>query len=174
MEQWQREYERIRFCIRCGNTLENKADREDKIRPHCPHCGWIYYWNPIPACACVHINQQRELLIIKRKFEPKAGSWALPSGYVEIDQTPEECAVSELQEETGLIAEVDHFLDYFTGSSPLYRRIISFGFLMRVTGGRLQAGDDATEACYVALDEIPPIAFAAHRHYIQVALAEIG
>ena len=161
-------YKNINFCIQCGTKLIIKTDRENKLRPRCDNCGWIYYKNPIPAVACVIFNEKKELLIIKRKFEPKQGEWALPSGYMEIYQSPQETAVDEMLEETGLIGEVEQFIDFYHGYSPIYERIISFGFLMRIIGGELCAGDDAAEARFVSLDELPEIAFEAHNHYIEL------
>lgn len=168
MEITKESYEGIEYCIRCGNKLVLQKDREDKLRPQCTACGWIYYKNPIPASACIVLNEKNELLLIKRKFEPKAGMWALPSGYMEINQTPEECAVDEMQEETGLIGEATEFLGYFCGYSPLYERVLSMGFVMRVTGGCLLAGDDAIDAQYYIINDLPEIAFDAHRYYIDL------
>ena len=88
---------------------------------------------------------------------------------MEIYQNPQQTAIAEMQEETGLIGEVDQFLDFYFGYSPIYERIISFGFLMRIIGGELCAGDDAAEACFVPLDKLPEIAFDAHKHYINLA-----
>ncbi|MCD4830130.1 MAG: NUDIX hydrolase [Candidatus Cloacimonetes bacterium] len=166
MEYYNRD---ARYCIRCGSQMESRPDREGKLRATCTGCGWIFYRNPIPAAACVIFDEQGRLLLIKRRCEPKPGEWALPSGYIEIDQTPEETAVAEMREETGLVGEVDRFLGYFVGHSPLYQSILSFGYLMRVTGGKLEAGDDAAEARYVAPSEAPPVAFASHRRYIALA-----
>src|SRR6056297_1174204 len=92
-------YENINFCIQCGTKLNIVSDRENKIRPKCPSCGWTFYKNPVPASACVILNEKNELVVVKRKFAPNAGEWALPSGYVEIYQEPDECAVEEMLEE---------------------------------------------------------------------------
>ncbi len=163
-------YKDKNYCVKCGAKLEIKKDRENKVRAICPKCGHIIYLNPIPAAACLIVNEKNEVLIIKRKFEPKPGEWALPSGYIEIDQTPEETAVAEMKEETGLDGEVIRFLDYFTGYSPIYERVISFGFLMKIVGGKLKAGDDAEDAKFVPFDKLPPIAFDSHKHYINIYL----
>ncbi len=169
MEYTKATYEGINYCVRCGGELYIRRDHEGRERPHCHSCGWVYYKNPVPAAACVVFDEEDRLLIILRKNEPKAGEWALPSGYIEIDQTPEETSVRELEEETGLIGRNERFLGYFTGSSPLYQSILSFGFLMKAEGGRLLAGDDAAEASFVPLSDLPPIAFASHRHFIEEA-----
>jgi 8-oxo-dGTP diphosphatase len=161
-------YKKINFCVQCGNKLIIKPDRENKDRPHCLECGWIYYKNPIPAVACVVKNEQGELLLVKRKFEPKPNMWALPSGYIEIWQDPKDAAVEELFEETGLKGIIIHFIDYYSGSSPIYEKILSIGFRLDIIGGELQAGDDALEAKFFKLDELPEIAFWSHRHFIKL------
>ncbi|MDP8202382.1 MAG: NUDIX hydrolase [Candidatus Tenebribacter burtonii] len=164
-------YNNVNFCLKCGNKMELRVDKEGKIRPKCTKCNWTYYKNPIPASACVILNDQNKVVIIKRKFEPNAGDWALPSGYVEIDQTPAECAVDEMKEETSLDGEVIVQLGYDTEFSPIYEKVISFGFLMKITGGKLQAGDDAVDARYVSFDELPDIAFPSHVKFIEIAKA---
>jgi len=164
-------YNNVNFCLKCGNKMELRVDKEGKIRPKCTKCNWTYYKNPIPASACVILNDQNKVVIIKRKFEPNAGDWALPSGYVEINQTPAECAVDEMKEETSLDGEVIVQLGYDTEFSPIYEKVISFGFLMKITGGKLQAGDDAVDARYVSFDELPDIAFPSHVKFIEIVKA---
>ncbi len=163
-------YKNVNYCLRCGAELSIQFDKEGKLRPRCENCGWVFYKNPVPAVACVVFNEKNELLIIKRKVEPQAGKWALPSGYLEIYQHPREAAAAELEEETGLQGKVELFLDYYNGFSPLYEKVLSLGFLLDIIGGKLQAGDDAAEAVFRPIDKLPEIAFKAHRYFIQLAL----
>ncbi len=167
MEITKETYNGVNFCQKCGNIMIFKIDHENKLRKICEKCGWTFYKNPIPAAACVILNENNEIVIIKRGIEPKTGQWALPSGYIEINHSPEQTAVEEMREETGLIGEVVKFIGYFHGRSPIYERIVSFGFLMKIIGGKLQAGDDAADAKFVTFDKLPHIAFAAHRYYIE-------
>lgn len=161
-------YYNAKYCQNCGHGMELKKDREGKLRAICPSCGFILYKNPIPAVAIVCLNESGELLLVKRLFEPRAGLWALPSGYIEIDLSPEENAIAEMQEETGLIGEVEHCIGWYYGYSPIYLRTLSVGFRMKIRGGILQAGDDAEEARFFPLDSLPPIAFDAHRQFIRL------
>ncbi|MDY6916181.1 MAG: NUDIX hydrolase [Candidatus Cloacimonadota bacterium] len=161
-------YKDVNFCLRCGTKLELKFDHEEKPRPKCPNCGWTYYKNPIPASACIILNDQNQIVIVKRKFAPKAGEWALPSGYVEIYQEPDECALEEMLEETNLQGSVKESLGYFSDFSPIYEKVISFGFLMEIQGGKLRAGDDAAEARSVSIDSLPTLAFSSHRHFVKL------
>ncbi len=118
--------------------------------------------------AIVLLNDANELLLIKRGIEPQKGMWALPSGYAEIYLTPEENAIAELEEETGLKGEILRSLGWFYGFSPIYYRVLSLGFRMAKTGGSLKAGDDAVDARFFSLEALPEIAFAAHRHFINL------
>ena len=164
-------YKDVNYCLRCGHKLELKTDSENKLRPHCSACNWVYYKNPIPAVAIVLFNENKELLLVKRRNEPKAGFWALPSGYMEINLTPEENAIQELEEETGLKGKIMHCVGWYYGDSPIYERIVSIGFRMQVIGGKLQAGDDAEEAKFYPLYNLPVIAFDAHRDFISKEIA---
>ena len=159
-------YKNINYCIKCGEKITMLEDRECKIRPQCLKCGWTFYKNPIPAVACVVINENNELLLIKRKFEPQAGFWALPSGYMEIWQTPEEAAIEELVEETGLIGEIEKFIGYYSGYSPIYERVLSLGFKLKNIGGQLIAGDDAEDAQFFKMSDLPEIAFWSHQNFL--------
>ncbi len=161
-------YKDVNFCLRCGHTLDVRQDREGKLRPQCYACGWVYYKNPIPAVAILVLHENNELLLIKRKFEPKPGEWALPSGYMEFYMTPQENAIEELKEETGLIGEVRHCIGWHYGYSLINQMILSIGFRMDVLSGKLQAGDDAEEAKFIALDELPNICFASHRKFVNL------
>lgn len=161
-------YQNAKFCQNCGSSLDIKHDREHKLRAICASCGFVLYKNPIPAVAVLALNEVGNILLVKRLFEPRAGMWALPSGYIEIDMSPEDNAIAEMKEETGLDGEVDHYIAWYYGYSPIYLRTLSIGFRMKITGGKLQAGDDAEQAEFFPLDQLPPIAFEAHKHFIKL------
>lgn len=163
-------YKDVNFCLRCGHKLELKQDSEAKVRPKCPNCNWTYYKNPVPASACVIFNEKEEILLIKRKIPPNKGEWALPSGYIEIYQTPEEAAIDEMEEETGLVGTVEEYLGFFNDNSPIYEKVLSLGFLMKIIDGKVKASDDADKAEYFPISEHPQICFPSHRFFIKQAL----
>ena len=109
------------------------------------------------------------VLMVKRRFEPAAGAWCLPAGFMEYGETPERCAVRELREETGIIARVTGLFGVYAGfDDPRVRTVLILYSAVR-TGGRLKPGDDAIEAGYFAIAKLPrSIAFESHRR----ALAE--
>lgn len=161
-------YENVNFCLRCGEKLTIKPDRENYDRPSCEKCGWIYYKNPIPASCMLILNSQNRILLVKRKYYPAVGKWALPSGYVEIFDSPEETAEKETLEETGLKLNVKEFLGYKVDFSPLYARVISFGFLMETTYQIPKAGDDAAEVKFEEIEKTDYVVFKSHRKFINI------
>ena len=62
------------------------------------------YPRPAVTADCVVITQEAEprVLLVKRGFEPFKGCWAFPGGFMNMDETTEQCAVRELEEETGV------------------------------------------------------------------------
>jgi 8-oxo-dGTP diphosphatase len=138
------------------------------MRPTCPACDFIWYRNPVPAAGVLLVEDGR-VLLVRRKFDPRAGSWCLPAGFMESGETPEETAVRELFEETGLEARLTGLFHVYAGfDDPRVRAVLILYTAERI-GGTLVPGDDAIEAEWFPLASPPAdIAFAAHRQ----ALAE--
>ncbi len=110
-------------------------------------------------------GKQLHLLLIERGLEPYKGSWALPGGFMNIDETVEECAIRELREETGV---ENVYLEQFHVFSSVHRdpreRVITVAFfaLVRKSDYHLIASDDAARASWFVVDELPPLAFDHH------------
>ncbi len=98
-----------------------------------------------------------ELLVVRRKHDPFAGSWALPGGFVDEDESLEHAAARELQEETGLddvpMEQLGAFGD--PGRDPRGHTVtaVYLAVVPRETS-RVRAGDDAAEAGWVAVDAL--------------------
>ena len=105
------------------------------------------------------------VLLVERGLEPFKGSWALPGGFLRMDETIEECARRELAEETNV---KDVYLKQFHIFSDVKRdpreRVLTVAFfaLVRKSDYELLAGDDASDACWFTFDELPPLAFDHH------------
>ena len=108
------------------------------------------------------IDDQQFVLLIERKHPPFEGMWALPGGFLEMDETLEEAALRELQEETGIAGiELKQFHTFSkVNRDPRHRTIttVFIGFTDNETAAP-EAGDDAAKAEWFALDKLPPLAF---------------
>lgn len=154
------------YCQECGAKL-NKVTTDGRERMNCVSCNKIAYENPVPATAAVVFNESGELLLVKRNVEPKSGEWCLPGGFVEIGETPEECCIRELEEETGLIGDIGAIIASVPGTNPFYKAVIVTGFSITGYRGELKAGDDADESKFFKLSEIPTVAFRSHREILE-------
>lgn len=121
------------------------------------------YPRPMLTADCVVFNAVGEVLLIRRGNEPYRGCWALPGGFMEMDETIEHCAVRELQEETGLQVEEDDLLMIGVysrlGRDPR-GRTVTVAYSVHLEGCcDARGGDDAAEARWFPLTALPPLAF---------------
>jgi 8-oxo-dGTP diphosphatase len=105
------------------------------------------------------------VLLIRRGHEPFEGLWALPGGFVDEGERPEDAARRELEEETGLAyAGVLELVGVYgePGRDPR-GWTVSAVYLAALAGEvQVHGGDDAAEARWFATDELPPLAFDHH------------
>lgn len=122
------------------------------------------YKYPRPAYTVdIIIIQSGKILLIKRGHPPYEGKWALPGGFMDMNETPEQAAIRELEEETGVkVKSLKQFRTYGAiDRDPRHRTIstVYFAILDDNLGINTKAGDDATEAEWFSLDDLPELAF---------------
>lgn len=160
------------FCPSCAGPL-NEHEVNHYPRYVCTKCGKIVYRNPAPAAGCI-VEQPAtgpeahpaKVLLARRKFEPWKDHWYIPSGFVEYGDEVEATAAREILEETGLIVEVGPVFGIYSYFDDPRQHGIILLYRAVVTGGVLEAGDDAAEVAFFAADALPPmeqIGFATHR-----------
>ena len=153
----------FRYCPYCAGPL---TLREDGLleRLTCERCNWVYYRNPVAAAGGVIMRDGR-VCLVKRSIEPRRGDWTLPAGFVEYDETPQECAVREIEEETGLKVAIDGIHGVYEGfDDPRHHVVLVLYRLREVEPRDAIAGDDAADVGFFAPDDVPAnIAFRAHR-----------
>jgi len=159
-------------CHFCGAELISKF-MEGRQRLFCPQCRRPLYENPVPATCLVVSNARNELLLVKRKVAPKIGEWCLPGGFIELGESPEEGALRELAEETGLRGRDASLMGVRTAPSSQYHSVLMVGYRIHQFQGPLVAGDDAARVQWFPHDKLPPIAFNSHRHFINQYFASL-
>jgi len=158
-------------CYRCGELLTKTFIEEDhKTRLFCPGCKKPVYENPVPSTAAVVFNENEEILLVQRKVEPHIGEWCLPGGYMELRETPEQCCMRELKEETGLEGEIVCQLGNILSRNMFYDSIIVQGYLVKNPKGTLHASDDCLDAKFFALNKMPRITFESHQEIFDNAI----
>ena len=125
------------------------------------------YEYPRPALTvdCVVFGLDEEdlkVLLIQRDLDPFAGKWALPGGFVKMDESLEEAARRELAEEAG-VSNV--FLEQLFSFGDVQRdprgRIVTVAYyaLVKLSDHNVKAATDARNAAWFAIDDVPPLAF---------------
>lgn len=116
------------------------------------------------------------VLLIQRKGEPFKEKWALPGGFIQMDETLEESALRELREEAGITSVYLEQLYTFgdPGRDPRGRVIsVAYYALVKLSDYKPEAGSDARAAQWFALGEkLPPLAFD-HQTILDTALARL-
>lgn len=164
----------FRYCPVCGNALEERrVPPDNKLRHACASCDYVYYNNPTPAAGVILIEDSR-VLLVERKFDPRAGMWTLPAGFMEADEDAAACALRETREETSLDVDVLRLFDVYTALDDPRASVVLILYLVRRVGGELKCGDDASDAEFFALDALPEnIAFKAHRRALSDIVAQV-
>lgn len=144
------------FCPRCRSPLETRQVI-GRNQQACPTCDWIYWVNPIPIAETIVTNSEGQILLIKRKFPPRVGDWALPGGFLDWGESAETAAIREVREETGLEVKLARLLCTMGLPSLLNPEqcIVKSIFIGEISGGNLQAGDDALDAQFFAWENLP-------------------
>ena len=155
----------IQFCPRCGQALERRHT-SGRLRPVCPNCDYIHFFDPKVAAA-VLVEREGKVLLVRRVMSPEIGKWTTPGGFVDAGEDPRAAAARECLEETGLSVEVAGLLDVlFTNEHPRSADIVIF-YRAAVVGGQLKAADDADVAVFFGPDDLPEIAFGTTRRILE-------
>jgi len=162
---------KMRFCPLCATPLVVQ-ELDGRPRQTCPACGFINYENPVVAAGCL-IERDGQVLMVQRRYPPRVGEWTLPAGFVEWDESPEEAALRETEEETGLRVVLQGLFGVYSWHHAFGGGHNDNGVLIiyraTIVEGTLRAGDDAQAVAWFPANHLPEqIAFSSH----QAALAQ--
>lgn len=136
------------------------------------------YPHPAVTTDCVIFGFdgiELNVLLIERGIEPYKGCWALPGGFVRMDESADEGALRELREETGLGLKDAYVKQFRTFSEPNRdprERVITIAYYALVKTQEVKGGDDAANAKWFNVNELPSLAFD-HRDILDEALEEL-
>lgn len=100
-----------------------------------------------------------KILLVRRKFTPFQGRYALPGGFVEYGERVDECVIREVQEETGLTVSIEKLLGVYSAPDRDPRgHTVTVVYVLALEGGVLSDSVE-TKAEWVQLKNIPPLAF---------------
>ncbi len=155
MPQKDHPFHLFKYCPICGSDRFVINNFKSK---RCESCGFIYYFNPSSATVAVIINSKKEILVATRANEPAKGTFDLPGGFVDLNESAESAVMREVEEETGLRIKS---VQYLFSIPNLY---VYSGFEVETTdlfflceadeGAKFSAHDDVSELQFLPIAEL--------------------
>ncbi len=141
------------YCPHCAAPLADDFVF-GRMRRRCRYCGFIQFHDPKVAVAGL-VTDAGRVLLVRRAAVPRIGFWALPAGYMDADELPEEAVVREIAEETGIATRVIGLHGIAALAGWAERRGILLIYRAQAVRGTPAAHDDVSEARWFAAAEIP-------------------
>lgn len=161
------------FCPLCATPLE-KTFVDGRNRMICSSCGWIHYVNPLPVAVAFTLNRNNELLVIRRAHEPAFNEWALPGGFLEAGEHPEEGCLRELYEETALEGRVEGLIGVYQRESELYGSLVVVAYKVVAAHENISINHEVFEAGFYRPESMPPVRIPLHRQIIEESRWPVG
>jgi 8-oxo-dGTP diphosphatase len=138
------------FCPKCGNKIDKESNP-----PHCSNCEITYYRNAKPGAAILPVKDGK-VLLARRGRDPYKGAYDAIGGFMEESELPEDAAIREAKEETGLDIKITSLLGMYVdqyGDDGDYT--LNIHYVGEVVGGEMKAMDDVASLEWVAISDLP-------------------
>ncbi len=150
----------FKFCPKCGSShfVENNIKSK-----RCETCGFVYYFNPSSSTIAIIINNNDELLVATRAHDPAKGTFDLPGGFVDMNETGEEAVIREVKEETGLHVSQAKYMFSIPNTyvySGFEVHTLDLVYLCKVDDMQnIKAEDDVASLQFIKISELNPDLF---------------
>lgn len=138
------------FCPKCGGKISPESEP-----PHCQACNITYYRNAKPT-ASVLLVKDGQVLLAKRGIDPYKGAYDIIGGFMEEDELPEQAAIREAKEETGLDIKITSLLGIY---NDVYGEggdhTLNLHYIGTIIDGEMTAMDDVESLEWVDIDKVP-------------------
>lgn len=142
-----------KFCPICSSKLNFK--KENLLV--CSKCDFKFYINPSPCNAVIIENENGEIMLVKRKFDPQKSYWDLPGGFIDAYETLEDSVKREIKEELGVDVKVDRIIGVYK-DIYVFQNIkvptIGIVVLAKITKGKIKVSDDVADYKYFSKKDI--------------------
>jgi len=129
----------------------------------CETCGFVYYFNPSSSTIAIIINSNDELLVATRAHDPAKGTFDLPGGFVDMNETGEEAVIREVKEETGLHVSQAKYMFSIPNTyvySGFEVHTLDLVYLCKVDDMQnIKAEDDVASLQFIKISELNPDLF---------------
>jgi len=139
--------EDVSFCPRCGQGAEVAFPRSIT----CRHCGYAAYYNPKPVAAAIPRDADGHIWLLRRAFDPGAGLWTFPGGFVDLGESVEEAARREAHEELEIDVAITSLVGVYSRPED---RVVLVVYDATLTG-EPRVTPEATEVRAFAPEDVP-------------------
>jgi len=136
-----------RFCPRCAQPADVSFPRSIS----CPSCGYGAYYNPKPVACAIPVDDAGRVWLLRRAFEPGAGRWTFPGGFVDLGESVEDAARRETDEEMRIGIELGELVGVYSRGDD---RIVLIVYAARALA-EPRTTEEATEVRAFAPGAIP-------------------
>lgn len=142
----------MKFCSQCAYPVYLRVPDGDNLPRHvCAQCGTIHYQNPKIVTGCIPEWEDR-ILLCKRAIEPRSGTWTLPAGFMENNESVQEGAIRETMEEANARVEITQLYSLF--NIPYISQVYLM-FRARLQDLEFKPGVESLEVRLFRPEEIP-------------------
>jgi 8-oxo-dGTP diphosphatase len=154
-----------KFCPHCGAAPRIEYPRS----MHCDNCGYAQFYNPKPVAGAIPREPDGRIWLLRRGFDPSAGKWTFPGGFVDLGESVDMAARREAREELEIDIELDGLVGVY---SRAQERTVLVVFAARALGIPRET-EEASEVRAFTPSELPwdELAFWSTERALRDALA---